>query len=430
MGLLVVLHTELERATRAARKLHVTQSAVSNALSRLREKFQRTRLVGRLTINSLSMEVEMFMLRRHLGLTYLSCGVGLAGCSAHGALSSELSPRNTSHSTSSLSFVPDFPGAGESGADEPLSGGKLCDYVPSAGSRGVRPVTDCFYAAGGTQPIATIEQVLECAHERDAIRLRLTFDPAFVDNSYGANAIGWAGRNKGQAPGKAAPAPKQGMAVPAPPAGTMPAGMLPPGPGGKAGHTWKNLVGSDHAELAATNADGETVIRFKLDYISESAKAPSGYETLGASGGDGRIVTGRATDIVDYTTSIDRNLNERGYGAYIVDSPATDADYTPNIATPNWDYRVVYEAWIDIDAFGPSGFGGATIEFVHASPSKAASDTVTVKHDRCPCEGPDNCDEVPPPKCQVLQPDDPACDSSDVPPPPGDQESEPPYVIP
>jgi DNA-binding transcriptional LysR family regulator len=39
LNLLVVLHTVLEEqsATRAARKLHVTQSAVSNALSRLRE---------------------------------------------------------------------------------------------------------------------------------------------------------------------------------------------------------------------------------------------------------------------------------------------------------------------------------------------------------------------------------------------------------
>src|SRR5436190_24162996 len=42
LNLLLVLHTVLEEAsaTRAARRLHVTQSAVSNALARLRAIFE------------------------------------------------------------------------------------------------------------------------------------------------------------------------------------------------------------------------------------------------------------------------------------------------------------------------------------------------------------------------------------------------------
>lgn len=108
------------------------------------------------------------------------------------------------------------------------------------------------------------------------------------------------------------------------------------------------------------------------------------------------MLAGDAKDIVQWRTSFDRDLNERGYDDYTVDSPATDADYTPNDATPNWDYRVVYEAWVDHDAFGSSGFGGATIEHVHASPSKAPSNTITVVPGDCPCVKDGGCGKTPP----------------------------------
>jgi hypothetical protein len=155
-----------------------------------------------------------------------------------------------------------------------------------------------------------------------------------------------------------------------------------------------DLVGSDHAELSATNGDGQKVIQFKLDYISDSRSVPSGYATLGVTGGEGRMILGKASAIVKYSTSLDRNLNERGYAQYTTNSPATDDHYTPSSDAPNWDYRVVYEAWIDHAVFGPAGFGDASIEFVHASPSKADTDTLKVKKGECPCvPGPDHpCD--------------------------------------
>jgi hypothetical protein len=83
-------------------------------------------------------------------------------------------------------------------------------------------------------------------------------------------------------------------------------------------------------------------------------------------------------------TSIDRDLNGCGYCSYTTDSPATDASYTPNPATPRWDYRVVYELWIDADAFGAAGFGEASVPYVHASPSKASTDTINVQKGGCP----------------------------------------------
>jgi hypothetical protein len=202
--------------------------------------------------------------------------------------------------------------------------------------------------------------VLECASGKDAVHLRLTFDPDFVDNTFGTGSIGWPHRR---------------------------------------GHTFlKDLIKSDHAELMASNAMGDEVVRFKLDYVSADPSAKSGYGSLGVRGGDGKMISGDPAWILAWNTSISRNMNERGYASYTVDSPATDASYTPNPSAPDWDYRVVYEAWIDLAAFGSSGFGDASIESVHASPSKSGEDTVIVKPGKCP-----------PPECP---PDDPRCAGS------------------
>jgi hypothetical protein len=44
----------------------------------------------------------------------------------------------------------------------------------------------------------------------------------------------------------------------------------------------------------------------------------------------------------------------------------------------------VYEVWIDGAAFGSAGPGDTLLENVHASPSKAASNTVAVQKGTCP----------------------------------------------
>lgn len=301
---------------------------------------------------------------------------------------------------SSPTFIPMFPGAGTGNASDPLIGGMICDYVPHAGEKGAdNPLTECFFEPGKTAPAATLEQVLECVDGKDAVHLRLTFDPAFVDNTYGANQIGWDAR-------AAAKPPKMGKMA------------RPP-------HSWKDLVGSDHAQFLVTNGAGDEVIDFKLDYISEDPSVPSGYASLGVSGGDGEVISGDASAIVDFNTSIARNFNERGYGSYTVDSPATDTSYTPNAAAPDWDFRVVYEVWIDIAAFGASGFGDASIASVHASPSKFPDNTIVVEPGPCPpdwCTNPDGCDGGPRRgdagvACIAEDPDDFHCYDGGVPPP-------------
>lgn len=270
--------------------------------------------------------------------------------------------------------VPIFPGAGTGNGSMPLVGGMICDAVAGQhNTKVVKPMTGCLLAPNRAAAAATLEQVLECASGHDAVHLRLTFDPAFVDNTYGVNSIGWPH---------------------------------------KRGHTFdRDLIKSDHAEIIVNDAAGAVAVRFKLDYVSADPSRPSGYGSLGVRGGDGAMEVGDPAWIVAWNTSISRNLNERGYASYTVDSPATDADYTPNPQAPEWDFRVVYEAWVDVAAFGNAGFGGATIEYVHASPAKGGEDTLHVKPGDCPCE-PDDKRCTPPttiPDGGVCEPDDPKC---------------------
>jgi hypothetical protein len=152
------------------------------------------------------------------------------------------------------------------------------------------------------------------------------------------------------------------------------------GPGGH-GHSFWDLVDSDHAEFDFKDASGNVVLSFNLDYCSADANSPSGYACLGVSGGDGGMLIGSASDVVYYNSSLARDLTACGYSSYTTNSPATDANYTPNPAAPNWDYRVVYDVWVAKSAL-PSGWS-VSIPYVHASPSKMSS-TYTVKAGHCP----------------------------------------------
>jgi hypothetical protein len=193
------------------------------------------------------------------------------------------------------------------------------------------------------------ERVLEVAEDDALVHIRLIFDPDFVDNTFGDKSIGWEASKKGT-------------------------------------HKFKDLVGSDHAEFVLTDASGETVLQFKLDYISEDPEQESGYRSLGVEGGEGKMMVGESSSIVAAITSLDRNLNACGFSEYTEDSPGTDEAFTPNAEAPEWDYRVVYEVWVDLDAFGDAGFGEASIEYVHASPSKLGENTVEVNAGPCPPE--------------------------------------------
>jgi hypothetical protein len=201
-----------------------------------------------------------------------------------------------------------------------------------------------------------IEQVIERVNGVEYVHIRVTFDPSFTDNTFGeGSCCGW---------------PVQ------------------------RGHRFGDLTGSDHTELLLTDGSGATVMHFKIDLVTADPSSACGFGTLGVEGGDGEVLQGDPAHVLAVATSLDRNLNGCGYcespacassGDCTVDSPTTDASYTPNAATPDWDYRQVYEVWIAMEGFGDSGFGQAYITYTHSSPAKGP-DTITVMPEPCPPE--------------------------------------------
>ena len=164
------------------------------------------------------------------------------------------------------------------------------------------------------------------------VTIRTTFSKNFVDNTYGTNAIGWSG-----------------------------------------GHSFSQLTGFDKLQLNLFDVNNVKKMDFDIDYLSSSSASPSGYMSLGVSGGDGKMYTGSATDIISCMTSLDKNFNELNYNLP-TNSPATNSTYTPNANYPNWIYEVWYEVTVKLSAF-PAGFGEPVIASIHASPSKTGNNT-------------------------------------------------------
>lgn len=193
----------------------------------------------------------------------------------------------------------------------------------------------CFTSS--TIPDVVSAKIEWTSNPDNTITIKTTFSKTFVDNTYGVNAIGW----------------------------------------GTKGHTFGNLVGSDHLQLALFDTKGVKKLEFKLDYITSSSTVPSGYKTLGVTGGEGQMIVGSATNVVGARTSISENLNTFGY-VLTTNSPSTTPTYTPNPAYPNWIYDVWYEVTVNASAFGADGFGAPSITGVHASPSKTGNNTEIV----------------------------------------------------
>jgi hypothetical protein len=344
-------------------------------------------------------------------------------------------PRAPSVNTSQLlASAISFPGSGTSGGAEPLSAALPPESSgqcnPEAVETEPETISDvqtvCFYSEDDAEtPAAYIEQVVEVVGNDSWVHMRLTLNPDFVDNTYGDTAIGWgeaedaaeppAPPEDGAEPPEPPAPPEDGAEPPAPPAppedGAEPpeppappdGEATPPAPGereprerpdgpggrggrGRGGHTFRDLVGSDHAQIQLLDANGNVALEFKIDYLSQSDAAPSGYASLGVSGGEGALISGEPEWVLASSTSIDRNLNGCGLGSFLESSPATDELYTPNVDAADWDYRVSYEIWVSTEAFGAAGFGSALIENVHASPSKLAGDTVDVTPAPCPVD--------------------------------------------
>ncbi|HXH19099.1 MAG TPA: T9SS type A sorting domain-containing protein [Chitinophagales bacterium] len=167
----------------------------------------------------------------------------------------------------------------------------------------------------------------------NTMTVRTKLDNSYADNTYGAGAVGW-----------------------------------------RVPRTLDSLITSDHLEWVFYDAAGTKKLGFRVDYFSRTAQLPSGYGSLGVSGGEGTIVIGSDSSILNTTTSIHENFNTLGY-VLPSSSPPTDTNYSPNPAYPGWIYDVWYEATIDLSTFGQAGYGYHDIVAVHASPDK---DDVTI----------------------------------------------------
>jgi hypothetical protein len=188
----------------------------------------------------------------------------------------------------------------------------------------------------------------------DASGLHIRYDqfPAPNDNSYGVNAVGWPN-----------------------------------------GHKFNDLVGSDHAGFQLKDANGVVQLSFNVDYISADASAPSGYKSLGVTGGDGKMLIG-TSDGITATSSLANNLNninipglfsaahvqQKGSVNLLVDSPPTDAGHTTyaisDPALTGWDFHDTYYVDISPAKLAAIGFNAATwtvepnLAQLHNSPAK------------------------------------------------------------
>jgi hypothetical protein len=178
--------------------------------------------------------------------------------------------------------------------------------------------------------------------------------PAPNDNSYGKNSIGW---------------------------------------NPKRPHRFSDLVNSDHAGIMLLDGTGKVRLSFNVDYLTAKAGTPSGYASLGVSGGDGKMIVGTATGITA-TTSLANNLNNinipglfnaahvQQFGSVnvLVNSPPTDpAHLTYVISDPalaGWDFRNTYYVTVSAAKLAGLGFNAATwkvlpnADQLHNSPAK------------------------------------------------------------
>jgi hypothetical protein len=85
------------------------------------------------------------------------------------------------------------------------------------------------------------------------------------------------------------------------------------------------------------------------------------------------MILGAASNIVGADASLAKNF--RDGMVLTVDSPATDASYTPNPTYPNLIFDVWYEVTFKPDLFGGGGFAYPRITGLHSSPSKTGRET-------------------------------------------------------
>ncbi|MFO1429991.1 MAG: SdrD B-like domain-containing protein [Candidatus Competibacteraceae bacterium] len=187
----------------------------------------------------------------------------------------------------------------------------------------------------------------------NTVTVRYVESTGLNDNTYGTNQVGW---------GTNAPSGKD--------------------------HTFSNLTGSDSAQFTFFNGSGAKVLDFEVDYISAKTGTPSGYGTLGVSGGDGGMLTGSAGNVLSAMTSLDKSLNSLGLCVagncsaggtnLVVNSPPTTSptSYTLPAGSPYgaWEFPIWYE--VKVSKALLTGAWKVQMGLVHNSPPKVGSNAI------------------------------------------------------
>jgi hypothetical protein len=149
------------------------------------------------------------------------------------------------------------------------------------------------------------------------------------------------------------------------------------------GHKFGDLTGSDECQFRFKDKNGVVVLEFKEDYITAASSAtfpngtvnyPSGYGTLGATGGDGGMIVGSSANVLTCTTSLTDNLKLPQFqSGFFINSPPETAPYSGVSIPAGWNYKDSYTVVIKGSVFGAAGFGSVVIAGQHNSPPKTGS---------------------------------------------------------
>ncbi len=119
---------------------------------------------------------------------------------------------------------------------------------------------------------------------------------------------------------------------------------------------FSDMLSGQAAEFKFLDAKGNTVLDVATDYISQSKSFPSGYGTLGISGGNGTVISGSGSHVISCDTTLSHNLNQSSsFYKCTQDSPSSSS----------WDNVSGYTIVVDGKTFGSAGWGGVAIPECH-----------------------------------------------------------------
>jgi len=129
------------------------------------------------------------------------------------------------------------------------------------------------------------------------------------------------------------------------------------------GHQFSSLAGSEAAEFQILDKNGNNCLDFVVDYVSQNSQCKSGWGTKGVSGGNGYVIKGDGSKVLNCDTSISHNINSQAkYFQSTQNSPSQNVK--------DWDFNQAYTVTVDTSVCGTTGFGGVKCPIAKNNPAK------------------------------------------------------------